>query len=447
MDKKYDTSTEDAVVGCAILYPEASVAYLDSKDFQDSTNRKIVSSLIELRESKTPIDIITLTWKLREVDYSITPDVIEKKITWNFTTSALTQYIKKLKENRRLRESERVGEELLKFSDWTPSQLKAFAKRIEDISNIWIQSDSSVKYSDVERAYTQVMERMGKKIYWYSWWAQFAFLDDNTKGLLKKKVYRIGAPSWVGKTQFVYNMIPELLKQKNPDGTDVKIAFFTLENAKEDTLTAIMCKQARINQFKLNSWEVEGNWDYLTELEGRLFVIDDVYELDSIFSTINSISPDIVILDYISYVTINKCSEDQKYTEYARKVVWFAKNSNLVWIDLSNLANDTQTNEEIRFKPKFYWSSLLVNNSDVNIFILRNEEFKKTKDKVLQNRFDYSQENLDFFKTRNILDVCITKNRWGPPWYEMTYWVNQDNGWIYSELSKKDMDNLWARFW
>lgn len=143
-----------------------------------------------------------------------------------------------------------------------------------------------------------------------------------------------------------------------------------------------------------------------------MFVIDDVYDLDEIFSQIIRIKPDIVILDYITYVTIKKFTDETKYTEYARKVVPFAKSQNVVWIDLSNLANDTQTNDEIRFKPKFYGSSVLVNNSDVNIFIMRNEEFKKTKDTVLKNRFNYKPEDLDYFKTRNMLDMVITKNRW-----------------------------------
>jgi replicative DNA helicase len=119
-------------------------------------------------------------------------------------------------------------------------------------SQIGTSKDSSVSFDDVNSAYEMVMSRLGKSLYGYSWGKSLAFLDEITNGLVKKRVYRIGATSNTGKTQLVYNLLPSLLEQKNEDGTYVKVAFFTLENTREDTLVSIMCNYAKLDAKALN---------------------------------------------------------------------------------------------------------------------------------------------------------------------------------------------------
>lgn len=436
---------EKSTISIMMNYPNEDFSQLSTEDFYNHKYKIIVEGIIEMKKENIPIDMITLYEKVKW--RGVTTIDITSFSEGNSSVASLPQYISLLKWYRRKREQHKLATEMTELSDGSPTSLLHYADKLKELSLIGEMRDDTVKMDDVNLAYEQIMERMGKTIYGYSWGSQFSFLDNMTKWLLKKKIYRVGAPSGKGKTQFIYNVIPELLKQKNPDGSDVKVAFFTLENTKEDTLTAIMCKANRINQFKLNKWEVEGNWQYLVDLKDRLFVIDNLYDLDDIFVKIAQIKPDVIVLDYISYVTIKKCTEEAKYSEYARKVVPFAKSQDIVWIDLSNLANDTQTNEEIRFKPKFYWSSILVNNSDVNIMIMQNENFKKTKDNVIKDRVKYWKEAQDYFMTRNMIDMVITKNRWWPPWYETLYGINQDNGGIYQELSLDELDKLWAKYW
>jgi hypothetical protein len=96
---------------------------------------------------------------------------------------------------------------------------------------------------------------------------------------------------------------------------------------------------------------VEGEWDYLTKLKDRLFIIDDVYEVDKIFGKILQIKPDVVVLDYISHVSYSKGRDLEKYDYYAEQVPKFAKQNNLVWLDLSNLPKNLQTQELIRATP------------------------------------------------------------------------------------------------
>ena len=108
-------------------------------------------------------------------------------------------------------------------------------------------------------------------------------------------------------------------------------------------------------------------------------------------------------------------TEEAKYGEYARMVPRFAKSQDVAWIDLSNLPAQLQTNDEIRMKPQFYGSTILKNNCDVAIHIMSNEEFKKTKTSVFENKFAHKQEDLTYLYNRNMVDLVVTKNRWGTP--------------------------------
>lgn len=429
---------EQVVLG-TIISTQCESFWLKEEDFSTISNRNLFK-LIERLRSEGKLNIVDL---INESELS-QKEIIELSSSW-WSVELLPTYVKRLKELTRWRLASAIGKQLQDWDISSPSHLLQIADKLKQISTIGTSIDS-VKRSDVQSAFDLVIERMGKSLYGYSWWKNFGFLDEMTKGLIKRQIYRIWAPSGVGKTQMVYNIIPELLAQKNPDGSDVKVAFFTLENTKESTLTSIMCKHEGINFHKLSKGDISWNWDYLVWLENRLFVIDNQYELSDIFSTILAIKPDVVILDYISYVTIKGFTEESKYAEYARLIVPFAKENDLVWIDLSNLPKSLQTNEEIRFRPWFHGSALLVNNSDVNLHIMRNEEFMKAKNKVLGNKFDYSDEDVRYFYSRNMLDCVITKNRWWPPGAEVTYAINQDNWGVYKELDKSQLDALFLKF-
>jgi hypothetical protein len=49
------------------------------------------------------------------------------------------------------------------------------------LSLVGADQDDTVKFDDVNNAYEQIMERMGKKLYGYSWGSHFPFLDKATK--------------------------------------------------------------------------------------------------------------------------------------------------------------------------------------------------------------------------------------------------------------------------
>lgn len=438
---------EEATIGTIIVYPESTFEDLESEDFYDPSLALIFDVVKNMKYEKRAIDLVTVYDEIKLKWYPITSLELWELATWVFTSTSLPSYKKSLKEYRRKREQVKLADELINLSDGEPATILEYSDRLRRVSMIWAKDDSSVKYDDVTEAYNMVTSRMGKALYGYSWWDNLSFLDEFTKWIIKKRVYRIGAPSNVGKTQFLYNVIANLLAQKNPDGKPLKIAFFTLENTREETLVSLMCNAKGINPDKLSKGQQEGDWDYLTELKDRLYIIDDEYEVGRIFSRCMHIKPDVVLLDYISLMDVKGSTEEAKYGEYARMVPRFAKSQDLAWIDLSNLPAQLQTNDEIRMRPQFYGSTILKNNCDVAIHIMSNEEFKKTKNSVFQNKHSYKPDDLTYLYNRNMVDLVVTKNRWWTPWVSTIYWANKENGWRWREMQKTDLDNLWAKFW
>lgn len=434
---------EKSIIGLMITYPEEDYSQLERDDFYVPECSIIFDEISKMIANAIPVDMITVYDNVKYKEISISK--ITEYWTWVWTVASLPSYMKSLKELRRKREAIKIGNEISQLSDWDPSRMIDFAAKLQMASTIGMEGEASVSYDDVTAAYEQIISRFWKKLYGYSWWEDFGFLDDVTKGIVKKRVYRIWAPSNTGKTQFVYNIIPSLLEQKNDDWTPVKVAFFTLENTKEDTLVSLMCNHSWLDASKVNSWELDWNWDWLTSLKDRLYIIDDVYDLDKIFSKIISIRPDVVILDYITHVTVSKSSWYEKYDTYAETVPKFAKSQDIAWIDLSNLPKNLQINDEIRAAPWFFGSSILMNNCDVAFHLMKNAEFKKTKETVLKNMWSKLEDKV-YFYTRACLDLLVTKNRWGSVFVEKTYWLNFASWWKWKELSEDDLTRLWAKY-
>ena len=61
-----------------------------------------------------------------------------------------------------------------------------------------------------------------------------------------------------------------------------------------------------------------------------------------------------------------------------------------------------------------------MNNCDVSFHLMKNAQFKATKETVLKN-ISSKLEDKVYFYTRACLDLLVTKNRWGSVFVEKTY--------------------------
>lgn len=308
------------------------------------------------------------------------------------------------------------------------------SKLLNVIPSSWI-NNYSVQNSAVD-LYEYLEARKWKELFWFSFWREFEFLDKATRWIQQGRTYRIWAPSNMGKTQLVYGIINNIISQ------GWKVAFFSLENDRDMTLSNICANRQWINSWDLESWNVELSSTTLQELDWKLFIIDDTHELSEIFSSCLSIKPDVVILDYIWLVSIGKTSESDLFTEYAKKVQQFVKKNRLAWIDLSNLPIGVEDSEIIN-RWQFFGSSYLRNNADVGIHMVKYEDFYKAKElqesypefhSKLETDFDFRMKWIN----KKAISLAITKNRIWPAWLKEDFFVNFAKWWRFVQVTPQE---------
>lgn len=391
------------------------------QDITDWKLRNVFKAIVETYDEGYWRDLTQIVKKAKEY-WVEQKEVLELMSGWVTSISLNPNYITRYKEFLSKKRVLKISNDLMLKACSTLSTgdiLKSTNDLIETIS----ESNSSYSIGDnVENLLTYIDDRKWKDLFGYSFWEEFSFLDKATRWIQAGRTYRIGAPSNMGKTQMIYWIINNLISQW------AKVAFFSLENDKDMTLSNLLANRQKINSWDLESWKKDVDMQKLGEMDWKLFVIDDTHEISEIFSKVLAIKPDVVILDYIGLITINKYWESELFTEYAKRVQQFVKKTRVGWIDLSNLPIGVD-DDEIIARGQFYGSSYLRNNADVGIHLLKYKEFYEYKTSVeatpehrnrLQNDSSY---RMNWISKKGI-KVAITKNRIWPAGLEEPYIVN-----------------------
>ena len=135
----------------------------------------------------------------------------------------------------------------------------------------------------------------------------FPSLDFYTRGLPRKNLYVIGAPTNGGKTQFVLSMILNLLQQKK------RVLFFSTEMPQNEIRDRINAIGASVPISELVTGRLDDeNREKLSKFLGTfdfsgLYISpDDQPTLETITKAIDTIKPDVFVLDHIHHVRLTQ---------------------------------------------------------------------------------------------------------------------------------------------
>jgi replicative DNA helicase len=391
-------------------------------DIRDSKCKSLLSAVIKTNEEGFGRDIVQIVNKFTSDGYE--QSYVTHILNNYFSTINIDNYVKKYKEFLGKRDVLKIGNELMikacsnSLSSW--DIMKYANNLLETISS---SANTSYDIGDnINNLYDYLEERKWKELFGYSFGGEFQFLDKATRWIQQWRTYRVGALSNMGKTQWVYGVINNLISQW------AKVAFFSLENDKDMTMSNLLANRQRINSWDLESGKVDVDFQAIEEMQGNLFIIDDTYELSEIFSKVLSIKPDVVILDYIGLVSINRFWEDGMFTEYSKRVQQFVKESRVGWIDLSNLPIGVEDNQIVS-RWQFFGSSYLRNNADVGIHLMKYDDYYKAKEMQESSpaHLERCREDIEYrmeWVGKKAVRVAITKNRIWPAWLEEDYFVN-----------------------
>ena len=171
----------------------------------------------------------------------------------------------------------------------------------------------------------------------------FHSLDKTTGGFQKGTLFYLGARPSTGKTTLAINIA------MNQRKFNARTVIFSLEMSSSMIYERIAAAECSIPYVKFSrrtlSDEEKGQAIQLAEQikkDEQLFVLDDVYSIESICNTISELKPDFAVVDFIQIVTTSKKFIDTRSTinyissEFKR----VAKNTGCVILVLSQLSRN-----------------------------------------------------------------------------------------------------------
>ena len=411
----HNLESEQCVIGSIIveeqtLVPDAEI--LDREDFYIDAHKVIYDSMIELGNERKPIDMITLTNRLKEKGYldQVGGVTYLTSITNMIpTTSNVKVYAEIVKKNSTLRKLIKASNDIISMgyeaSDSLDDILNVAEKKIFDISQDRMSQDFK-PISEVLTSVTAMIEEV------YSKGSDITgldtgFIDLNKKlgGFHKSDLILIAARPGMGKTAFALNLVANAaIRSKS------SVAVFSLEMSKEQLVQRLLSSQSNVALDNINKGKIaDDEWkkltDAMTVLSSSDIFIDDTpgIKVSEIRSKCRKLKMekglDMIMIDYLQLMEADGRADNrqQEVSKISRSLKILAKEMNCPVIALSQLSRNTESGKD--HMPKLSDlrdSGAIEQDADIVMFIYRDEYYTKMET-----------------KKKDLAEIIIAKNRHG----------------------------------
>ncbi len=387
---------EQSVLGSILLDNEAAyqvVEILQEKDFYRESHRQIFQAIIGLMDRDEPADLVTLTNELKQKGKLelIGGVAYLAQLVESVTTAAnVEHYAKIVKDKGILREVIHAATEIATNGYQESSEVSEFLDQAEQL--IFQVSETRQKggltpiASIVKDSFKQIEKNYERKELITGLATGFKDLDKITAGLQPSDLIIIAGRPSMGKTSFCLNIAEHIaLHEKEP------VAIFSLEMAREQLVSRLLCSEARIDSSRLRSGFIdEVEWMRLTDAAGRLsdspIFIDDmaqvsVFEMRAKTRRLKaSKGLGLVIVDYLQLMKgVGKIeSREREISEISRSLKAMAKELNVPVIALSQLNRGVEARQDKRpMLADLRESGAIEQDADIVGFIYRDEVYNK----------------------------------------------------------------------
>jgi len=412
-----DLEAESSVLGALMIDKTAIIKVADilaPRDFYHPTNQKIYEAVLELFERGEPIDLLTVSNRLKTIEQLKDvggTDYLTELISGVPTSAHITRYAEIVKEKKVRRDlieaSSEINENAFDQNDFD-TLLDDVEKRIFGIS----QKSRTQKFIPLAEELPQAYERFeklhrgqGETLRGLA--TQFHGLDSLLSGLQKSDLILVGARPSFGKTTLVL----DIGRQAALQGKSVGI--FSIEMSQEQVIDRIIAAQAQIPLWRLRTGRLTDDVDFaliqkaLDDLSKCSIFIDDtpsptVLQMRSMARRLQiEYGLDLLIIDYIQLIQPRTESESivQQVTEISRNLKSLARELNIPVLAVSQLSRAVDQREiKIPRLSDLRESGSLEQDADVVLFIYRKD----------RERIDLPEEE------QNIAEIIIAKHRNGP---------------------------------
>ena len=366
---------------------------LDAEDFYRTAHQRIFAAVEDLFNQSEPVDLITLTNKLKEKGQleEIGGAAYLARLLDTAPVAANAEHYARIVHDkaclrRLIAKSNAIVQRCFEDRGEIDELLDFAEHSVFEIAENKIRKSFHPLSELIETNIDHLEERQGNRTLITGVATGFRELDNLTSGLQPSDLIILAARPSMGKTAFALNIARNAAVDH-----DVPVAVFSLEMSKEQLSMRMLCAEARVDSHRLRGGFLSNDdWTNLTHaasvLSDASIFIDDSPDISAlnIRAKARRLKSDnqlgLVIIDYLQLMKGHRHSErrDLEISEISRSLKGLAKELNVPVVALSQLNRKLEERTDKRPKlSDLRESGALEQDADVVTFIYRDEVYNK----------------------------------------------------------------------
>jgi len=415
----HNIEAEASVLGSVMIDKDAITKiadFLKPEDFYREKNAKIFEVMIELYSKQEPLDILSVSSRLKEKNLlkeiggrSYLTDLVNAVPT----ASSVISYARQVQKKSIMRKLIQAGSEITQLGYEEELPLDEVLDNAEQ--KLYSVSQKSAKQDFVsiggllESAFVRIDEMHRNKDKFRGVPTGLADLDNLLSGLQKSDLIILAARPSIGKTSFALEIARNAAVRHK-----VPVGIFSLEMSSDQLVDRMLAAEARVNLWSLRTGNLDSEDDDFQKIGDAMGVLSEapIFIDDSATASIMEMRTmarrlkaekglELLIIDYLQLMEGRglRSSESrvQEISEISRGLKNLAKELNVPIIALSQLSRAVENRSpQIPKLSDLRESGSIEQDADVVLFLYR------------EDRERPETEN------KNIIDVIVAKHRNGP---------------------------------
>jgi replicative DNA helicase len=409
---------EQSVLGAMLIDKNAIIRIADvltPEDFYLPAHEKIFETMLELYSKRQPIDILSVTSRLKEKE--LLKDIggssyLAELANQVPTASHLEHYTSIVKEKRTRRDLINISAEITETAfapekeiediiDETERKILAVSKHSRPQNFVSLKEELHAAYERIEKLHQGEGALRGLT-------TGFLELDNILSGLQRSDLIVLGARPSLGKTTLALDIARNAALK-----TGLPVGVFSLEMSREQVIDRLIAAESQVPLWRLRTGRITDDLEFemiqnaLDRLSGAKIFIDDspspnVMQMRSMARRLQiEQGLALLVVDYLQLIVARTGIESmvQQVTEISRSLKSLARELNVPVLAVSQLSRAVdQRDHKIPRLSDLRESGSIEQDSDVVLFIYRKD----------RDRQEVSPEE------QNMAQIIVAKHRNGP---------------------------------
>ncbi len=384
---------------------------VQTRYFYSEKHRMIFETMLELFMKREPIDIISLSSRLKEkniLEQIGGSSYLAELVNLVPTASNASHYGEIVRKKSILRDliqaADHVGELGYSEEDEIEETLDKAEKKIHEVTTS-MNSREYVQLKDTLEEAWERMDKLHKEGELRGVPTGFKDLDNKLAGLQKSDLVILAARPSVGKTSFALDIARHAATKDN-----IPVLIFSLEMSNQQLVDRMLAAEAQIDSWKMRRGKLSldedfGRFQHALDTLSKAPVFIDDQPMNSIMkmrSTARRISREhglgLIIVDYLQLMSTSKTYDSMvnQVTEISHSLKALAREMNVPVLALSQLSRAVEQRGGRPRLSDLRDSGSIEQDADVVMFLHREDRNKEGSERP------------------NIVEVLIEKHRNGP---------------------------------